>query len=352
MSKYQPPTIDDIPTVQEIVRRMNKTVVGLKKVKHRLALMLRRHLVAAVNGSDDRPPNILIIGGSGSGKTFMLRALLNAVPAIWTEVNATEYSDVGYAGRDLVSMYTGFAEPQWRGAKAEKGAPEAERSYKVPEIAALAERFGVVVIDEFDKWRMPAVMTHDRNTGRALQAELLKMVEGSETFVKKDEEDRHGFTFHTHNVLNIAVGAFQELDRVIAKDMNTDYTRPDLFEHVSLQNLIDYGFMEELVGRFSTVIALPPPDTGNLMGILRDQLVPRYIHQANNDGIELVIEESAISTMAGAVLNFRVGARALAPLLEECLWRSWSEAMPGDRLYLDGMAVQSRHARLIHEVAA
>ena len=216
--RFAPPAFEDIPSVREMVEQMDAHVSGLDTTKLRLALHLRRFMISASRGRDTQPQNVLMIGPSGGGKTYLLRRLLESCPVIWTEANATEFSDVGYVGRDIASAYLGLFQSKWRGHGV-----KVEPTWTQQEITALAERWGVVVIDEFDKlWAPPVPKQGERSVGRALQAELLKLSEGTEVLAKRSDEDR-GVFVNTQHILHIAVGAFQGLNRTVAFRDNPDW---------------------------------------------------------------------------------------------------------------------------------
>ena len=342
---FTPPTIDQVPSAQEMVAIMDRTVAGLTRVKKRLAVALRRFLVSAALGRDIRPTNMLLIGGSGSGKTHIVRALLSSVPCIWADVSVTSYSDVGYIGRDLASMYLDLAGPDFRGSRRGDEKPIALREF-VP----LIERFGVVVLDEFDKLRAQQ-KPGERQVGLALQHELLTMVEGTEVLVRRNEEDRGGFSLNTRGILHIAVGAFPGLSAYVARDLGVE-AEPHHYQEASLVNLCHYGFTEELIGRFSTVLTLPPLDVGAMARILREQIVPVFTAQFADEGVQLVVDDGAINAAASKCALLPIGARALAPLIDECLWAPAFDARPGDRLELTPEGISRGHANLVRGLAA
>lgn len=347
--RFQPPGYDDIPSVEQMVTMMDRTVSGLDAVKRRLALALRRFMVAAAKDHDRPPQNIIVIGPSGGGKTFLLRQLLSAIPVIWADVDATAFSDVGYVGRDLSSMYLGLMAPKWRGARG-----EAEPPYSAPEMTSLASRWGVMILDEADKLRAPARPKEgERQVGRALQAELLKLVEGVDAMVKRNDDDR-GVMLPTHNILHIAVGAFQGLDRIVAKDLVAEGITPPpaAYQKATIFNIIEYGFLEELVGRFSTIITLPPLDGGSMARILREHVIPDFERQCADDGITLTVEDSAIMAASSKAAGLPIGARALAPMIDDCLATQWAKAQRGDHLKLDAQGVKTDTCQLVHPVAA
>lgn len=339
--RFTPPRYEDIPTVAQLIDAADRRVSGLDKAKRRLALTLRRFMVAAAKDHDRPKQNMVVLGSTGSGKTFLLAEMLKACPVVWTEANATEYSDVGYHGRDLTSMYLGLLSPRWRGRRGDPEPPHRQQ-----DMAALAERWGVVVIDEWDKLRTNrTAVPGERAVGRQLQAELLKLVEGSEALVKHGDSD-HGVLLSTHNILHIAVGAFSGIEKVIARNEGLDEPNEKLLERVVAQEIIDYGFLEELVGRFSTIVPLPVLDAGHLSRIFREHVLPEFQRQCADDGIELVVDEGAIMQMGNRAVGSHLGARTLAPTLDDCLTDAWSRAQPGDRLVLDAGDVVSLSARL------
>lgn len=341
--RFTPPTPSEVPTAAELVAAMDDKVAGLEKVKARLAITLHRFMLSAALGREWRPANMLVIGPSGGGKTFLLTQLLDACRVVWCDANATEFSDVGYSGRDLASMYVGLAGPRYRGVRDSEGG----KPVPIREFVPVAEQWGVVLLDEFDKLRTEKTpRPGERQVGRALQNELLKLVEGADVQVKRNDDDQ-GFFLNTSNILHIAVGAFEGLNAHIAKSRESQFVDEDLFQHVELQHLIDYGFSIELIGRFSTVLSLPPLESSALVRILNEQIIPKWRHQAEDLGIDLQIDGGAINTAADIGVKQKVGARALEPLLDECLWWSFYNAHRGDRVSLDSAGVVA-HSSTLH----
>ena len=349
--RFDPPEFEEIPSVREMVECMDATVSGLATTKLRLALHLRRFMVGASLGRDTQPQNVLVIGPSGGGKTYLLRSLLNAVPVIWAEANCTEFSDVGYVGRDIASAYLGLLQPKWKGH-----GPRVEPSWTQPEMVSLAERWGVVVLDEFDKLWAPAQPKQgERSVGRALQAELLKLSEGTEALAKRSDEDR-GVFIDTQHILHIAVGAFQGLNRTVALRDNPELDPAnipaDAYLSTTIFDVIRYGFLEELVGRFSTIVTLPPLDSAHMARILREHVLPAFVEQCGDDGIALEVEEGAIVSLATRAAGLPIGARALVPMIDDCLHVNWSVAKPGDAILLTAAGVLGDSSELHRTQAA
>lgn len=354
---YAPPqSLEDVPSVKELVEVADRTVAGLETAKRRIALLLHRQMVAGVTGAQVRIPNLLVVGPSGGGKTHLLNTMLDASGCVWTEANITEYSDTGYVGRDMTEMYGGLVSPYWRG--------DGKEAHTFSTMVGMAERFGVVLIDEFDKIRMTGEQSPgkkkdgssgERSVGRALQAELLKLVEGAEILSKRFTGDNRGFTFRTHRVLHIATGAFEGLPRLmntIDNEFHNDQKEPTMTElenihmEVNAYDIQRYGFMQELVGRFASIVPLPTLDVSAMERILREHVVPEYTRQMAAEGIKLEIEPGAMQWIAGEARKSNIGARAMAPIMEELVWHSWSEAYPGCTIAITAHTVERRGSEL------
>jgi ATP-dependent Clp protease ATP-binding subunit ClpX len=347
--RFQPPSYEAVPSIDAMVATMDRTVSGLDVFKRRLALVLRRFMVAATKDHDRPPHNVLVLGPSGGGKTHTIRQLLNAIPVISTEADATSFSDVGYVGRDLTSMYLGLLAPKWRGKRGED-------QWTSAEAVSLAERWGVTVLDEFDKLNAPARPREgERQVGRAIQAELLKLVEGVDTLAKRNDDDR-GVMLNTTNILHIAVGAFQGLNLRVARRDNPGLdpmdALPDAYMKSTIFDIIGYGFSEELVGRFSTILTLPPLDAGHMARILREHVIPDFERQCADDGITLMVDDGAISAISSRASGLPIGARALAPMVDDCLAINWGMAVRGDQIKLTADSVRADASLLVRPVAA
>jgi ATP-dependent Clp protease ATP-binding subunit ClpX len=340
-----PQSLDDIPSVEAMIKSMDRTVAGLEDFKHRLAVTLRDHMVAAVMDRDWHGGNILIVGPTGVGKTYTVKALLRAIPVCWCEVAVTEFSDVGYHGRDLVTMYLGLLSRAQREENAQ-GRPISLRDH-LPR----AERWGVVLMDEMDKLRTnKTAVPGEREVGKVLQYELLKLVEGTEANIREDE-DKPGILFQTSHVLHVGMGAFVGLNDTIALWDKKPWDER-LYLTATPEDFIEYGFIPELMGRFATILTLPPLKVDHLIRILREQLVPRWVERMADEGLALGVDEGAMMTIAGMAQERALGARALEPILADMLWRPRREARPGDELILDARAVASKSARLQRAEAA
>ena len=321
-------------------------MAGLDKVKRRLALLLHRHMVAALMDEPPPVPNVLVLGPSGGGKTMVLTTMLNACGAPYAEGNGMEYSPSGYRGRDLPSMYYGLVERRWSGDKGRD-----EKTWSQREMVQLAQRWGIVLLDEFDKLRSLPGADPEKDFGRPLQSELLKLVEGTKTEVKRSDDDR-GFTFDTSRVLHIATGAFQGLERImlrvdgVEKPTAQEVKEVVVHQEVEAMDIIQYGFLPELVGRFSTIIGLPKLDNHAYLRILNEHTIPQYEEALRSTGNSLVIEPGFLAAIAGQAAKSLVGARGIVPIFEDALWEAWSAAQPGQTVVMSDAMVQQMIAEV------
>lgn len=327
---WQPP--EQVPTIPEMVQQVKETVAGLDNQIRRVCTAVHRHLIAAYYDSFEPPGNLIVIGPTGGGKTYMVHKVLEASGLPYVEQNATQFSEVGYRGRDLAWMFNDFV------------IKYSDHEMKPAETLHMAERWGVVILDEFDKWHMTPKSQMERigSSGRGLQAELLKMVENDWVITKSHEEGK-GFPFQTGRVLYIALGAFEGLDTQMQRDLgeSAEHAFPNLYMKAEPEDLMKYGFMQELIGRFPVIVPLTPLTASNMLAILMTTIWPRYVLEAARVGVELVGDEGALTKVAQDAIHKKIGARAFPALLDAYLDRAWAVASPGDKIVLDHAAIAS-----------
>lgn len=316
----------EVPTINEMMDEVKQTVAGLDNPIRRICTAVHRHLISAWYNSDDPPGNIIVHGPSGGGKSFGLRRILEASKLPFVEENATQFSEVGYRGRDLAWMFQDFITKY------------ADHETKPRQVIEIAQRWGVVILDEFDKWHMSAKAGMERlgSSGRGLQAELLKIVEG-DTVIAKTHEEGNGIPVQTGRIMFIACGAFEGLDSQMQKKNgeSAEHAFPNIYTKADTMDLMEYGFMQELVGRFPVIVALPPLRADHMRAILEATIWPRYVREAANVGVELVADDGALTKIAQDAIQKKIGARAFPALLDAYLDRAWAAAQPGDRIVLD-----------------
>jgi ATP-dependent Clp protease ATP-binding subunit ClpX len=318
----------EVPTIAEMIAEVKQTVAGLNDPIRRVCTAVHRHLISAWYDGSEPPGNLIVIGPTGGGKTFMVHKVLEASGLPFIEENATQFSEVGYRGRDLAWMFNDFV------------IKYSDHEHKPKDVLRMAERWGVVILDEFDKWHMTPKSQMERigSSGRGLQAELLKMVE-NDWVITKSHEETQGTSVQTGRFLFIAMGAFEGLDLQMQKAMGDNVEFPNIYMKAEPEDLMRYGFMQELIGRFPVVVPLPPLKAENMRQILLTTVWPRYVLEAARVGVELVADEGALTKVAQDAVQKKIGARAFPALLDTLLDRAWAEAQPGDRIVLDHMAI-------------
>lgn len=298
-----------------MVAGASERVAGLDDQKVRIAVAVRRHMTAAMHQRDYRIQNLVVVGPTGGGKTFLLRHLLASAGCPFIELNMTSYSEVGYAGMDLNAFPVSFYSAPWL-----------VTGEKRRDLTPLVERWGVVVLDEFDKVAFrkdPA----GRDTGRAMQSELLRIAEGDIVYARARDSDM-GTAFSTHHILFVAVGAFEGLSRVVDPSTQDSYVRAEPY-HIQR-----FGFLEELVGRFSTIVALPPLKEDHMYRIICEHIWPNWLQMATDDGFDLCASDEALKLIANQACQRGIGARGLEPLIEKALWKAWGTVRPGQVIWL------------------
>jgi ATP-dependent Clp protease ATP-binding subunit ClpX len=328
---YAPPTC--VPSVAQLVKALDVKVSGLPEQKLRMATLIARHCQAALHDRPYSPPNALVIGPTGGGKSFMVRELCEVSGVPYIEVNATQFSEVGYIGRDLSSMFMDFV---------------TKYGMRGRELMPIVQRWGVVILDEIDKWRyLPN--PKERQPGRALQAELLKILEG-DLVISKRRDGEQGVPVNTTHILNVGVGAFEGLEDQIERKRRIDM--PNQYMQAEPMDIMDYGFMIELVGRFPAIIPLPQLDPTAMARILDEHVLPQYVQEVADAGCTLECNHPAMVEIASQAIRLGIGARALGSLMDAMLWRALGTAQPGDHIVLDVQAVLGRQARVECQRAA
>lgn len=313
-------------------------VVGQEKARAQLAVLLDRQADVAT-GRLPRSSGALLVGHTGVGKTYTVRKLAAALDLPVAEANATQYTDKGYVGLDLSQVFLPLltAAAKQYDEERERAPWRLEVTRREPsilkrpqdELQAIVRRAetGIIMLDEFDKWMLDSADTTGRNVGKKLQAELLKMVEGSKEYVSDDEEEI-GVVFDTSRVLFICVGAFTNLTKIASKrlsvDSDTGFQDHD-WDKIQPVDFEKYGLLPELAGRLSTHVFLRPLRKEHLAQIM---LLPgsafnEYRQRFEELGLKWVVGEDAVGYIADVALSRGTGARGV----DHVLWGMFSEAL-------------------------
>ena len=273
--------------------------------------------------------NIVMVGETGTGKTLIAKTIARLLNVPFAIVDATVFTEAGYVGEDVESMLTRLLQ---------------NCNYDVQ----AAER-GIVYVDEIDKIARkgdnPSI-TRDVS-GEGVQQGLLKMLEGTEVLVPpqggRKHPDQKMIKLDTKNILFICGGAFDGIDKVIARRVNTnaigfnvnkelqDYQRKNLLQFITAQDLKSFGLIPELLGRLPVVTHLNPLDAETLRSILtvpKNSVIKQYNRLFDMEGIALTFDDDVYDFMVEKALEYKLGARGLRSICEGILTDAMFE-LPG-----------------------
>lgn len=297
-------------------------MIGQDYAKKYLSVAVYNHykrIGQKVNHPDDveiEKSNILFVGGTGTGKTLMAKTIARLLNVPFTIVDATVFTESGYVGEDVESILS--------------------RLLQVCDYDVEAAEKGIVYIDEIDKIARkndnPSI-TRDVS-GEGVQQGLLKLLEGTEVNVppyggRKHPEQRM-VTINTEKILFICGGAFDGIDKIISRRLNTSvigYRTKDqagidedsILEYVNHQDLRQFGLIPELLGRVPILTYLNPLEKDALIQILtkpKNAIVKQYKKLFELEGVELELTDDAIDYIAEQALVYNLGARGLRSICE------------------------------------
>lgn len=321
--KQQEPelTLHTIPAPHVMKAKLDEYVVGQDYAKKVISVAVYNHYKRVLtNTMDDieiEKSNMLMIGPTGSGKTYLVKTIARLLHVPLAITDATTLTEAGYIGDDVESVLSKLL------AAADNDVEKAER--------------GIVFIDEIDKIAKKRNTNSRDVSGESVQQGLLKLLEGAEVEVPVGAGSKNAMvpltTINTKNILFICGGAFPDIEDIIKARLNKQSSigfKADLkdkydndeniLQKVTIDDLREFGMIPEFLGRLPVIYTLEALDKEKMVQILKEPknaILKQYQKLLSLDEVELRFDDSAYEAIAEKAMEKKTGARALRAIIEE-----------------------------------
>lgn len=322
-SSLEPIDIKKIPAPHEIKRQLDEYVIGQEHAKKVMSVAVYNHykrVATNTNSMDEieiEKSNMLMIGPTGSGKTYLVKILAKLLDVPLAITDATSLTEAGYIGDDIESVVSKLL------AAADNDVEKAER--------------GIIFVDEIDKIAKKKETRSRDVSGESVQQGMLKLLEGSEVEVPVGANSKNAMvpltTINTKNILFICGGAFPELEDVIkerlnkqssigfAADLKDKYDNDvNILSQVTIEDLKTFGMIPEFLGRLPILFTLQGLTKQMLVEVMKEPknaILKQYQKLLALDEVNLVFDDSALEAIAEKAIAKKTGARAIRSIIEE-----------------------------------
>jgi len=313
--------IDEIPAPHKIKAQLDEYIIGQEHAKKVISVAVYNHYkrvaADAMDEIDIEKSNMLMIGPTGCGKTYLVKTLAKLLDVPLAITDATSLTEAGYIGDDIESVVSKLL------AAADNDVEKAER--------------GIIFIDEIDKIAKKKNTNQRDVSGESVQQGMLKLLEGSEIEVPVGASSKNAMvpmaTVNTKNILFVCGGAFPELEDIIKErlnkqsaigfqsDLKDKYDKDEhILQKVEVEDLRKFGMIPEFLGRLPILFTLEALSEDMLVRILeepKNAIIKQYQKLLSFDEVRLTFEKDAMYAIAKKAKEKEIGARALRSIIEE-----------------------------------